>query len=420
MKIIMATRAVFPYHGYGGMQLYIYNLSKHLSMKGVEVEIVTSYMGKDDVYSEFYDGIKYTFLPGRTSEMHKDNLLSGKMKSDKKGIIQFVRGVVPSFLVGPISFLPSVLFLLRDTFRFLRFSSLVSSYLKDKKFDLLHFYDMSGFHFAKSGNKASVMQAFGNESFFDARPAERVGYVFLRMLIRQSFRLATIVGSCGDLNAKDIVRISGVPISKIRIIQNGINLEKVPSQSKSELRRKLGLPKNSLVFITTNRLSPDKHVDDIINAFKIANIPGSILVSIGSGIMEEELKRIAAGSNVIFLKGIDEKTLYMYLKASDVFINAADTRYLLLTVLEAMASSLAIITTYPMENAVVDGKNGFIVRSGVKNIASAMKRIAAGKKILASMGIHSRKIANSYGWSKVAEEDIRVYKEAIAIFQKRL
>ena len=133
MKIIMATRAVFPYHGYGGMQLYIYHLAKALVKNKVEVEIITSYIGKDEIYSEMYEGIKYTFLPHVTSELYKDNVLDKKPKG--KSFVQKVRDVVPAPILAPIAFIPTILFLVRDTVRFLKFSEAVNEYLKDKTFD---------------------------------------------------------------------------------------------------------------------------------------------------------------------------------------------------------------------------------------------------------------------------------------------
>lgn len=42
LKVILATRAVYHFHGYGGMQLYYYNLGKFLAKQGINVEIIAS------------------------------------------------------------------------------------------------------------------------------------------------------------------------------------------------------------------------------------------------------------------------------------------------------------------------------------------------------------------------------------------
>lgn len=423
MKIVMATRAVFPYHGYGGMQLYIYGLAKRLAEKGVEVEIVTSYMGRKEIYSEEYEGIKYTFLPVKTSGMHNDNALLPKEKRrQEKSIVQKIREAVPDSLFKPIAFLPTILFLFNDTMQFYNFSKKTAEYLEGREFDVLHFYDIAGYHYARTGKKPTIMQTFGNESFFDKRKADYIGYVFFRQLIKKSFRLCTIAGTCGDLNAADIIRISGIPRSRIRTMQNGINLDRMPKGKKEGFRKEFGIGTGETVFVTVNRLSPDKHVDMTIRAFKKAALPKSRLIIIGSGIEEKKLKGLAVKlgieQNVTFLKGLPDEAVYRCLKASDAFVNAADTRYLLLTVLESMACSLPIITAFPMEKAVVHGKNGFVIKPGEEAMAGAMKKLA-GRKLAEKMGEESRKKAQGYDWGKIANDDIKVYREAISKSRKK-
>ena len=423
MKIVMAARAVFPYHGYGGMQLYIYHLAKRLVKKGIDVEIVTSYMDRKETYSETYEGIKYTFLPVKTSEMHRDNALIPKEKRRRsKGIIQRIREKVPEPILKPMAFIPTILFLLNDTLRFYRFSKRVAEYLKDKKLDVLHFYDIAGYHYAKEGKKPTVMQTFGNESFYDKRKADYLGYALFRQLIRKSFRLCTIAGTCGDINAEDITRISGIPKEKIRVMQNGINTEKIPAGKKEDFRKELDFENDETVFITINRLSPDKHVDMIIRAFKKASIKGSKLISIGAGIEEAKLKaltkKIGIENDVIFLKGLPDDIMYRHLKASDAFVNAADTRYLLLTVLESMACSLPIITTFPMQKAAVHNQNGIVTETDEHAIAEAMRKLS-DRNLARRMGEASRRKAHAYDWKKIAEEDIKAYKEAISVFRKK-
>ncbi len=418
MKIVMATRAVFPYHGYGGMQLYIYNLAKSLLEKGIEVEIVTSYMGKDEIFSEYYEGIKYTFLPVKTGELYKDNLLAKKgAVARRKSLVQTIREKFHSPLLSVLAFIPTILFLFIDTLRFYRFSRSVAQHLQGVEFDLLHFYDLSGYHYAKLKKKPTVMQTFGNESFYDKRKADWLGYVFFRMLIRKSFRACTVAGTCGDINSADIVSISGISRSKIRVLQNGISLGKIPAGSKQKFRDELGI-KSKFVLITVNRLSPDKHVDTIIRAFGEVRkkIPDSCLISVGSGIEEKKITKLAASlgleKQVMFLKGIDDVSLYKHLKASDVFINAADTRYLLLTVLDAMACSLPIMTTFPMENAVSNENGRVVENADYRKIADAIVEISV-KSNIEKMGECSRKSAQDYGWKRVVENDIRVYESII-------
>ena len=416
MKIVMATRAVFPYHGYGGMQLYIYNLAKHMVANGHKVEIVTSYMGKKEIFSENYEGITYTFIPVKTSEMHNDNTLN-KVKK-QKGLVQKIREKVPPAVLAPIAFLPTIGFLLLDTYRFRKFSKELSKYLSDKEFDILHFYDLAGYHYTRSSNaKPTVMQAFGNESFFDTRAADYIGYSWFRQLVKTCFKKSAVVGTCGDINAADIIKISAIPKQKIKMMQNGIDFQKIPKETKQKCRQELGLELNQKIFVTVNRLSPDKHVDRIIKGFHEAKIKNSMLICIGGGIEEQKLIALSQkiSANVKFLKGLSDETLYKYLKASDAFINAADTRYLLLTVLESMACGLPIISTFPMEDSV-DESNGIITHGNDEH--SIAKAINALPKDLHKLSIESRKRAQQFAWSQVAKEDLKIYEQIIEFERK--
>ena len=416
MKIVMATRSVFPHHGYGGMQLYIYNLSKNLVRAGMDVEIVTSYMGKNKQYSEVYEGIKYTFLPVKTSGMYKDNtLLPGAKREKGKSVVQKLREILPQQLLDPVAFIPSVTFLLLDTYRFWRFSKAAAEYLKGIDFDILHFYDMSGYHYLKLGKrKPVVIQTFGNECFFDTRMAERIGYFFMRKFIRECFRKAEIAGTCGDMNAADIIRISGIPKYKIKVMQNGINLRKITAPARKErLRNELGFDEDDFIMINVNRLSPDKHVDTIIRAYSRIKwkVPDSKLVIVGSGIEEGNLKKLSKslGLDTVFLKNLKEEQLYKYLKAADVFINAAETRYLLLTVIEAMACGLPVITTAPIEDVIVNGKNGYVL--GKREPALMAKKVIEikNRKNSALLSREAVRTASKFDWEKVAKDDIKIY-----------
>ena len=104
-----------------------------------------------------------------------------------------------------------------------------------------------------------------------------------------------------------------------------------------------------------------------------------------------------------------EEQLYKYLKAADVFINAAETRYLLLTVIEAMACGLPVITTAPIEDVIVNGKNGYVL--GKREPALMAKKVIEikNRKNSALLSREAVRTASKFDWEKVAKDDIKIY-----------
>ena len=41
MKVALISRAVFPLHGYGGLERHVYDLARALAQRSVEVTLIT-------------------------------------------------------------------------------------------------------------------------------------------------------------------------------------------------------------------------------------------------------------------------------------------------------------------------------------------------------------------------------------------
>ena len=67
--------------------------------------------------------------------------------------------------------------------------------------------------------------------------------------------------------------------------------------------------------------------------------------------------------DVRWFQNVDEKQLYNYVSLCDLFLNTATTRYMLLTVMEAMACRLPVVTTTPLDGIVVNGVNGYLTET---------------------------------------------------------
>jgi glycosyltransferase involved in cell wall biosynthesis len=151
----------------------------------------------------------------------------------------------------------------------------------------------------------------------------------------------------------------GVPARKIRTLHNGIDLDRFSFQGSNP----------SGPVVTVARLSPEKDIENLIRAVAIvvADDPAFHLEIAGDGVCREELHRLTRElkleGHVTFLGEIRE--VPALLAKASLFALPSRTEGISLTLLEAMARGLPIVTTRVGGNPEVvdDGKTGFLVPS---------------------------------------------------------
>ena len=128
-------------------------------------------------------------------------------------------------------------------------------------------------------------------------------------------------------------------------IQNGVNTKKffpLEKNKKEQLRKKLDLPTNSFICITSGGLIQRKNTENLIAGYVKAEHIDSLLLIAGDGPKLTKLSQLAQdNSSVRFLKSVAK--INEYLQASDLFISASFAEGLPNSVLEAMASGLPVI-----------------------------------------------------------------------------
>ena len=128
-------------------------------------------------------------------------------------------------------------------------------------------------------------------------------------------------------------------------IRNGVDVTRfktVTIERKQELRRELGLPLNSIIFIYTGRLSSRKDQEFLLKLFSNNNeLKDYVFLLMTEGAEYERLLNTYANDHILmpgFKPNIDE-----YLQASDFYISCSKSEGLPNGVLEAMAVGLPVI-----------------------------------------------------------------------------
>ncbi|XSG73969.1 glycosyltransferase family 4 protein [Herpetosiphon llansteffanensis] len=160
-------------------------------------------------------------------------------------------------------------------------------------------------------------------------------------------------------------QILGIEAERRHYVPNGVDPEKyhpISAEAKIALRRELNLPSEGPITLYAGRLSEEKRVRYLVEAWPAvrAKHPDASLLILGQGPEEAALKA-KSSAGVIF--GGAVHNVPPYLQAADVFVLPSIAEGFSVAMLEAMASELAVIITDVggARDAIDDGQNGLII-----------------------------------------------------------
>lgn len=202
-----------------------------------------------------------------------------------------------------------------------------------------------------------------------------------------------------------LIRYYSYPKNRIYVAYHGIEINKfIPDiQINHTMRDKYSIPIDDIVIISTSRLSREKRLDRIINAFDMAyeKYKNIWLFMVGNGPQEEELQELArkklSKEHIKFL-GFQED-VSNYLKMSDIYVLSSGIEEFAIAMLEAMASGvIAVITKVDGSYSLIkDGENGFLVEPTDEGVMEGItKSICLNEEERKQLSYRSRKFAEKY------------------------
>lgn len=139
--------------------------------------------------------------------------------------------------------------------------------------------------------------------------------------------------------------------------------------------------------------------------------------------LEAEFARRGVAGRVKFWGWLDPSEVKRRLKGLDVFLLMSDYEGLSVALLEAMGHALAPVVTGIRSGTgevVADGRSGFIVPVGdVGAFAERLERLAADRRLLASLKGAAWEASRPYTVRRMADEYVRCFGEARAINDAR-
>lgn len=239
-----------------------------------------------------------------------------------------------------------------------------------------------------------------------------------RFIHRYAFGHGVVPIAVAEEVALSLRRLYG--IAQCRVIANCIPTETYarPQVPRELWRAKEGFEESDILFVCVARFAPQKNHALLLNAFARtpASNPRARLLFVGDGALRAELearaKSLGLAGSVRFL-GL-RSDIPDVLGASDVFVLSSDYEGNPLSVLEAMASGLPIVSTAVggVPSLVEGGTHGFLVQPGdLEGLARSMESLLRHRGVRQSLGMAAaRRARENFDVSDMVRAHEEVYE----------
>jgi 1,2-diacylglycerol 3-alpha-glucosyltransferase len=220
-----------------------------------------------------------------------------------------------------------------------------------------------------------------------------------------------------------VLRDLGVE-QEIRVIPNGIDLSSLRHPPNKVARAELGIDDDALILIYCGRLSPEKNVGFLLDAFKGVSeaVPNAHLVLIGGGSSAQELRaRVRAGEHVHFVGQVPYGTVAGYLAIGDVFVTASVTEVHPLSVIEAIAAGLPVVAIRSpgIEDTIRHGVDGYLSSENLCSYTAMLAKILLEPEARHVMAQNALQRSIEYDMRATVTTMIAEYERLIAETRQR-
>jgi len=225
--------------------------------------------------------------------------------------------------------------------------------------------------------------------------------IFGYWIEKRASKLPDKIIAVSDDTKRKLIEMLKVPSDKIVVIPNGIDIKNIELIKSSK-------EKSDIIF--AGRLLSHKNVDILIKA--VSKLKDKKLIIIGDGVEKENLEKLTKelkAKNIVF-KGFIEKNedVLSLIKSSKVFVLPSSREGFGISVIEANACGIPVITVNEKDNASKDlisnPHNGFICNLDENDLAKTIEK-ALNKKDWKTKGY-----VQKYDWSNVIKKFEGVYR----------
>jgi len=418
-RIAVVTRAMYPLHGYGGLERHVYDLVRHLLGQGVAVTVVTrpprSFAGAradrsvpaTDLPDLRHPDLRFEWVPYRTFpyagrrgttvlDRSTAYLLFGyragrrAAKLAARGEVDLVYGLGASALGYAMA---------RRALRTRR----------------------APFVFNPQG-----LEEFGaTDSSYAGARLKRIAYIPLQRAVLRTARAADRVIATDRALEAVVQRHLRVPAGRIRVVPNAIDLTECDRlagpAAGARMRAAHDIPAEEPVLVSVGRLEESKGFQVLVEALaSLAHLRWR-WVLVGRGPFRRRLEHLVEdrqiAPRVLFAGRVDDQALHGWYEAATLFVHPTLYEGSSLVTLEAMAHRRAVVGTRAggLPDKITPGVTGWLVEPGDPRVlAGALADALRDPARLPDMGAEGRRVVEStFAWPAVTGRLIAVCRELL-------
>ena len=208
---------------------------------------------------------------------------------------------------------------------------------------------------------------------------------------------------------KDVFREFGIQAD---VIPNLVDVQQIRYRERSEVRP---------ILICTRGCEPYYAVDDVVRAFALvqAAYPQAQLILAGGGSGEAAVRELAREmqlNNVEFAGHVSREEIGACYDRSDIFINASILDNMPVSVLEAFAAGLPVVSTAPdgIRYIVAHERTGLLSPPrDWRQLGENVLRLLRERDLAGMLAKNARRQVENYCWETVREQWLHLYRSAV-------
>jgi len=240
-------------------------------------------------------------------------------------------------------------------------------------------------------------------------------------------RCDRIISVADAMTEQFLARDIGVPEQYVTVrsgMETAPFLEPEPGQTRTDIRRSVGLGETDFVVGTVARLAEHKGHDDVLDALAddLSANPHWKLLWVGDGWWKERLmkrvRELGLTRQVVCTGLVDPDRIPGLVRSMDVLCHPSHREGLPRTVPQAMLCAVPVVATDAdgTREACLDGETGKLVPVGdAEAIRDAVRWMADHEEERTAMGVRGRELArDEFSAERMVERLEEVYRDALA------
>ena len=428
LHIVVASRAVAPQHGFGGLERAVTHHLRTLARRGVRLSVFTQPPHPDQPPPDTFTGmVTWHTVPYRRRQL--------PLRPNS----------IPDRLIHYAPFARTL-------------GSAIVALCHQERVDIVHAHGLAGLGYAEKygppgppmlGGEGSltkqrpsrnlpalltprpplVLNPHGLEEFSRRDRAKWLAYAPFRYGVRRVARAAARVIATDRALIAPIGRQLAVPKERIALIPNGVDtgeLDALVDQSLiRELTARYGLGGSPLTLVSVARLERNKGIQEGIVALALLRdrLPNGwrwLIVGQGS---EEAALRTAIGqtgfaANITLVGALPDAEVHSLLSRADLALVPSLYEGSSLAALEALTHRLPVVATTAggLPDKILPGQTGFLAApADPAAFAAALAEALVARANWPTLGAAGRALVErQFSWDALADDYLTLYRQLIA------